>query len=64
MKKILKQQTIYRCKCPYCDCEFEYDKTEIVTTNFIEGKFVSCPSCNKLLSHDISNKSLITTEQL
>lgn len=64
MKKILKQQTVYRCKCPYCDCEFEYDRSEIVTNAIVEGGFVSCPMCHNLLYHESSNGSLITTEQL
>lgn len=29
MKKILNGPTIWRAKCPYCDCEFEYDYSEV-----------------------------------
>lgn len=25
MKKILNGPTVWRAKCPYCDCEFEYN---------------------------------------
>lgn len=25
MKKILNGPTVWRAKCPVCDCEFEYD---------------------------------------
>lgn len=28
MKKILNGPTIWRAKCPICDCEFEYDTSE------------------------------------
>ena len=28
MKKILNGPTIWRAKCPVCDCEFEYDTSE------------------------------------
>lgn len=28
MKKILNGPTVWRAKCPCCDCEFEYDTSE------------------------------------
>lgn len=28
MKKILNGPTVWRAKCPCCDCEFEYDVSE------------------------------------
>lgn len=28
MKKILNGPTVWRTKCPVCDCEFEYDTSE------------------------------------
>ena len=28
MKKILNGPTVWRAKCPVCDCEFEYDNSE------------------------------------
>ena len=28
MKKILNGPTVWRAKCPVCDCEFEYDTSE------------------------------------
>ena len=30
MKRILKQG-VYRIKCPYCDCEFEYEREDVVS---------------------------------
>lgn len=27
MKKILNGPTVWRAKCPVCDCEFEYDSS-------------------------------------
>lgn len=30
MKKILNGPTVWRAKCPVCDCEFEYDSSETI----------------------------------
>lgn len=64
MKKILKEVSRFRIKCPYCDCEFEYDSSDIFFSNIMIGALVSCPSCNNLIYHSDSSKSNITTEQL
>ena len=79
MKRILKQG-VYRTKCPYCDCEFEYEKEDVVSrslknsksmwdikgffSNIQIGALVSCPRCHNALYHAASSKSNITTEQL
>lgn len=60
MKKILKEPTVYRAKCFYCNCEFEYDSVEIDRTIFVGTSTVKCPGCNKFLPHEDSVKS--TTE--
>ena len=64
MKKILKEVSRFRIKCPYCDCEFEYDSSDIFFSNIMIGALVSCPRCNNALYHAASSKSNITTEQL
>ena len=64
MKKILKEGSRFRIKCPYCDCEFEYDSSDIFFSNIIIGALVSCPRCHNALYHAASSKSNITTEQL
>lgn len=64
MKKILKEGSKFRIKCPYCDCEFEYDSSDIFFSNILIGALVSCPRCNNSLYHAASSKSNITTEQL
>ena len=64
MKKILKGVSRFRIKCPYCDCEFEYDSSDIFFSNIIVGALVSCPRCHNALYHAASSKSNITTEQL
>lgn len=64
MKKILKEVSRFRIKCPYCDCEFEYDSSDIFFSNILMGALVSCPRCHNALYHAASSKSNITTEQL
>lgn len=64
MKKILKEGSRFRIKCPYCDCEFEYDSSDIFFSNILIGALVSCPRCHNALYHAASSKSNITTEQL
>ena len=64
MKKILKEVSRFRIKCPYCDCEFEYDSSDIFFSNIIVGALVSCPRCNNALYHSTSSRSNIITEQL
>lgn len=64
MKKILKESSKFRTKCPYCDCEFEYDSSEIFFSSMMIGALVSCPRCNSALYHAASSKSNIIIEQL
>lgn len=64
MKKILKGVSRFRIKCPYCDCEFEYDSSDIFFSNILIGALVSCPRCHNALYHAASSKSNIITEQL
>lgn len=64
MKKILKEGSRFRIKCPYCDCEFEYDSSDIFFSNILIGALVSCPRCHNALYHAANSKSNITTEQL
>ena len=64
MKKILKEVSRFRIKCLYCDCEFEYDSSDIFYGDVLGGAAVSCPSCHNILNHKDSLRSNITTEQL
>lgn len=61
MKKILNGLTIWRAKCPYCDCEFEYDYSEVDSHTFANCKLVKCPGCNRYLHHK-DNNAKSTTE--
>lgn len=73
MKKILVGPIMYRAKCSYCDCEFEYDRSEIynhLSLNLslehlsLEGfryhdneLRVDCPNCGNMIHHDDNSKS-------
>ena len=77
MKRILNQG-VYRTKCPYCDCEFEYEREDIVRKSLknppsLWGTYgplstvrsmVICPSCNNLIYHKDSVMSKIETVSL
>lgn len=64
MKKILNGPTIWRAKCPYCDCEFEYDISETIRiydkTNSSVFRVVQCPTCKVNIKH--SDSVSTTTE--
>lgn len=64
MKKILNGPTVWRAKCPYCDCEFEYDKSETIRiydkTNSSVFRVVQCPTCKVNIKH--SDSVSTTTE--
>lgn len=58
MKKILNGPTVWRAKCPICDCEFEYDTSETTRiydkTNSSVFRVVQCPNCKTNLKHSDS----------
>lgn len=63
MKKILNGPTIWRAKCPVCDCEFEYDTSEAfrVYDKLNSGifKVIQCPNCKTHINH-LDSVSTIT----
>lgn len=69
MKKILNGPTVWRAKCPVCDCEFEYDVSETIKvydkydkTTLDVFRIISCPSCKTNLKH--SDSISTTTETI
>lgn len=64
MKKILNGPTIWRAKCPVCDCEFEYDTSEAfrVYDKLNSGifKVIQCPNCKTYINHLDSVSTIIT----
>lgn len=57
MRKILNGPTVWRAKCPVCDCEFEYDYSEVDSSTSADCKLVKCPGCNRYLHHKENPKS-------
>lgn len=64
MKKILNGPTIWRAKCPCCDCEFEYDYSEVdrYLSSASDSHYgfylgVQCPACKRVLCHKENPKS-------
>lgn len=55
MKKILNGPTVWRAKCPVCDCEFEYDTSEAFRvydkSNSDLYKVIQCPNCKSYINH-------------
>lgn len=64
MKKILNGPTVWRAKCPVCDCEFEYDTSEAFRVydklNSDMFKVIQCPNCKTHIKH--SDSVSTTTE--
>ena len=57
MKKILNGPTVWRAKCPNCDCEFEYDTSETFGVYNKSGDYfriVQCPNCKTNIKHSDS----------
>lgn len=55
MKKILNGPTVWRAKCPVCDCEFEYDTSEafrVYDKSYSDiFKVIQCPNCKSYINH-------------
>ena len=70
MKKILSQGSkvikVYRTKCMYCDCEFEYQGSDIYQLVPNSSLLVRCPECGSQLYHkdSISTTTRVATESL
>ena len=66
MKKILNGPTVWRAKCPVCDCEFEYDPSEAFRVydkkNGDIFKVIQCPNCKTHIKH--SDSVSTTTEMI
>lgn len=67
MKKILNGPTIWRAKCPYCDCEFEYDISETIRiydkTNSGVFRVVQCPTCKVNIKHSDSVSTITSSKR-
>lgn len=65
MKKILNGPTVWRAKCPVCDCEFEYDVSETIKVydNQSVFKIILCPGCKTNLKHSDSISTTTETKR-
>lgn len=66
MKKILNGPTVWRAKCPVCDCEFEYDTSEAFRvydkSNSDISKVIQCPNCKTYIKHSDSVSTATETK--
>lgn len=50
MKKIIKSGTVGRAICAYCECEFTFEREDIIFGNqFDSDNTVTCPCCGKVI---------------
>ena len=56
MKKILSHGStrVYRTKCS-CDCEFEYQSSDVVFIKETMLPYVVCPECGNYIRHSESS---------
>ena len=48
MKKIIKSGTVGRATCASCECEFTFEREDIIFRNqFDADNMVTCPCCGK-----------------
>lgn len=60
MKRILKPASIkvYRAKCQFCDCEFEYNRGDAIDLMDLKKtllgiqRYVTCPECGAFIPHN------------
>ena len=58
MIKIIKhgnKDPKFQLTCPFCTCEFEYEKSDL------EGdQFIKCPDCGAVIDHDFYQRRKIS----
>ncbi len=50
---ISKSDPLFRVKCEYCCCEFEYRVKDLGYRAWYPSGFVYCPSCKKPIRHKL-----------
>lgn len=59
MIKILKHGKKYskfQLTCPFCDCEFEYEESDLE-----DNSFINCPDCGAIIDHNfIKGRKLVS----
>ena len=54
MIKILKhgeKDQKFQLTCPFCKCEFEYEKSDLD-----DHQFIKCPDCGAVIDHNLSER--------
>ena len=41
--------------CPFCNCEFKYEKSDLDS-----DKFIKCPDCGAVIDHDFYQRKKIS----
>ena len=61
MKKILRGPVKFRIKCHYCDCEFEYQREDLIYIPDDGKRYIKCMACDSILPHSESFSSGTST---
>lgn len=62
MKKILRGPSKYRIRCNNCDCEFEYQRDDLIYMTDVGKRYVKCINCDSILPHSESFSSCTSAE--
>ena len=60
MIKILKhgkKHSKFQITCPFCDCEFEYEESDLE-----DNSFIKCPDCGAIIDHNFYQRKKISEQ--
>lgn len=60
MIKILKhgkKHSKFQLTCPFCDCEFEYEESDLE-----DDSFIRCPDCGAIIDHNFYQRKKISEQ--
>ena len=60
MVKILKhgnKDLKFQLTCPFCGCEFEYEKEDLDS-----DRFIKCPDCGAIMDHNFYQRKKISEQ--
>lgn len=60
MIKILKhgkKHSKFHLTCPFCDCEFEYEESDLE-----DDSFIRCPDCGAIIDHNFYQRKKISEQ--
>lgn len=59
MIKILKhgkKHSKFQLTCPFCDCEFEYEESDLE-----DNSFIKCPDCEAIIDHNFYQRKKLAS---